>query len=416
MNEERLILNKLLDKYEQSIHFSQPGQSTRRVMLKPERNDIPEYEFQNAGIRDQFNNALNELKESHLIQITWLKGRGNMVAKEIWLNLDMIDAAYTRAYRQPLRIRLSALCALLESAAGRVSTNWLKTHLTHRAEQLQETGKISGMYKKGEHFLKELLSAMEHYDRLSGADITMRAFSIACYSDSKRFERIYRDAFLAEMRLAHPGLRDLLTYQELSLREQLDYLGIHARPEIFEFSGPLVIETALGQCDLSVISGSALTSYAARSILRIHGNHIAHIIFIENKTNYDEYIEKSRRKDELVVYHGGFMSHQKKAFFRQIALSVAEDIQIHFWADIDLGGFKMYQQLRSVIPQLEPWRMSASDVERYAVQGLERSPLYLLELKKYQRLPDAAMFCDSIDAILSCGRTIEQESMLNELP
>ena len=415
MNEEKLILNKLLDKYEQSIHFSQPGHSTRRVMLKPERNDLPEYEFQNIGVRDNFNTALENLKKSGLINVAWLKGRAHLVANEIWLNLDMIDEAYSKACRHPLRTQLSALCVLLKSTAGRVSADWLKIHLTYKAKHLQESGKVSGVYKKGEQYLKELLTAIEHYDKLAGADITMRAFSIACYSDSKRFERVYRDAFLAEMRLAHPALRELLTYQELSQREQLDYLGIHVRPEIFEFAGPIVIETALGQCDLSVMSGCALTSATALSILRIHGERIARILFIENKTNYDEYIKKDRHNDELVIYHGGFMSSQKKAFFKLIALFAADDVQVHFWADIDLGGFKMFHQLKSIIPGLKPWKMGNKDVEMYAAQGLERSQAYMLELKNYQRLPEAAIFSNSIDAILLYGRTIEQESMLTEL-
>ncbi len=58
--------------------------------------------------------------------------------------------------------------------------------------------------------------------------------------------------------------------------------------------------------------------------------------------------------------------------------------------------------------------MSKQDVEMYAPQGLERSPKYLRELKKYQNLPETAIFSNTIDAIIACGRTIEQESMLME--
>jgi hypothetical protein len=37
-------------------------------------------------------------------------------------------------------------------------------------------------------------------------------------------------------------------------------------------------------------------------------------MLIENKTNYDEYIEKARRSDELVLFHGGFLSPQKRSW------------------------------------------------------------------------------------------------------
>lgn len=412
MNEETLILNSLLDKYEKSKHFSQPGHSKQRVLLKPERNDLKEYDFQNIVVRDRFNAALERLKASALIHVTWLKGREHLVASEIWLNLDMLDDAYAVACRQPLRAQLFSLCQLLESASKRVSSAWLKAHLADKKELLLQSNKISGLYKKGEQFLAELLVALEYYDKLAGTDTTMRAFSIVCYHDSKRFERVYRDSFLAEMRTAHPGLKELLAYHELSPREQLDYLGIHVRPEIFEFCGAIQLETPLGQCDFSALNGCALTSTATSSVLRIQSGSIARILFIENKTNYDEYIEKERQQDELVVYHGGFMSAQKKSFFKKIALSAASDTQIHFWADIDLGGFKMFYHLNAIIPQLEPWRMSGKDVEQYSAQGLERSQEYLHTLKIYQHLPEAELFSDAINAILSCGRTIEQESML----
>ena len=42
MTEQGIILNRLLDKYENSKHLLAPGASTRRVMLKVEKKDIPE--------------------------------------------------------------------------------------------------------------------------------------------------------------------------------------------------------------------------------------------------------------------------------------------------------------------------------------------------------------------------------------
>lgn len=43
MTEQGIILNRLLDKYENSKHLLAPGTSTRRVMLKVEKKDFPEY-------------------------------------------------------------------------------------------------------------------------------------------------------------------------------------------------------------------------------------------------------------------------------------------------------------------------------------------------------------------------------------
>ena len=52
MTEQRMILNRLLDKYENSRHLSEPWASTRRVMLRVEKKELPEYLYEDAAIRD----------------------------------------------------------------------------------------------------------------------------------------------------------------------------------------------------------------------------------------------------------------------------------------------------------------------------------------------------------------------------
>ena len=88
MTEQGIILNRLLDKYENSKHLLAPGASTRRVMLKVEKKDIPEYIYEDAVIRDTYNEAASELEKKHLVQLEWVKGRP--VLSAIVLCLDQI--------------------------------------------------------------------------------------------------------------------------------------------------------------------------------------------------------------------------------------------------------------------------------------------------------------------------------------
>ena len=66
MTEQSVILNRLLDKYENSKHLSEPGTSTRRVMLRIEKKELPEYLYEDAAIRDSYNEAALELEKQHL--------------------------------------------------------------------------------------------------------------------------------------------------------------------------------------------------------------------------------------------------------------------------------------------------------------------------------------------------------------
>ena len=86
MTEQGIILKRLLDKYENSKHLLAPGASARRVMLKVEKKDIPEYIYEDAVIRDAYNEAALELEKKHLVQVEWVKGRP--VLSAVVLRLD----------------------------------------------------------------------------------------------------------------------------------------------------------------------------------------------------------------------------------------------------------------------------------------------------------------------------------------
>lgn len=417
MNEAKLILNRLLDKYEQSAHFSEPGRSNRRVLIKTTGNCLPEYDYQDVNIRDAFNSAIRDLIEKDVVFAEWLPGRKQFVVNEIWLNLERVETAYILAERQPLQSQIDEYCNLLKASVEHVNTPWIKTFLSTQAEKLSFANHLFGLYKKEHSHFKDILNALQHYDRLDYSGMTMRAFSIACYHDSKYFEKNIRDDFLSIAREYCPPLAGLLADHALSDREQLACLGIYARPEIYEFAGPLSIETEEGICDYSPLSrfGCAVTSTLVFGIRRLHMDNVHRIIFIENKTNYDEYIEKARRNDELVVFHGGFQSPQKKKLILHIVSSCPVHTEYSFWADIDLGGFKMFEQLKSLVPDLVPWKMGATEVERYASLGLKRNNRYMKELESYLASPNGALFADTIKALLLYDITIEQEVMLNDL-
>ena len=138
------------------------------------------------------------------------------------------------------------------------------------------------------------------------------------------------------------------------------------------------------------------------------------ITLIENKTNYDEYLLTEKSEDELVLYHGGFLSPQKKKFYKKLSLAVHVDIEISFWADIDLGGFKMFEKLQAIFPGLSPMRMSAEDVAKYHVSGKVRGADYLAQLRDCLREKKYPLFSETITQILTYGVTIEQEVFLEE--
>lgn len=412
MTEQSVILNRLLDKYENSKHLSEPGTSTRRVMLRIEKKELPEYLYEDAAIRDSYNEAALELEKQHLVQLKWVKGCP--VLSAVILCLDRIIPCYAAAERVHPRVRAKQVSDAVRIALAGVAVPWIMAWKEDVCKSADEQMKVPAFCKKDDASLRDLLGALRGYAALSGS-ITMRAFSSRCFSDTKYFERNVRDLFLTIARKYGTELALACDENKLGEREQLAFLGIYARPELYELAGNCTIQTSQGSiCIGAAPYGLALPSTLVDFIMEIDLTAIRSITFIENKTNYDAYVMSEKQPEELVVYHGGFLSPKKKRLIASIAHAASETTKIRFWADIDTGGFRMFRHLQELIPSLTPMRMSGEFVDSFHEYGLARSEEYLSSLRIDMENGKYPLFQDAIEQILDYGVTIEQETFLNE--
>ena len=411
-----IIISHLLDKYENSKHLREPGVSNKRVMLRVEsaKKDFPEYDYQDASVRDAFNSSAISLEDSGLITIEWVKGRP--VISCLILNLEKVMDCYCLIGRTHPKNYAIKVASTIKESLPNVKTSWIRDWRENICAAAIQEFKLPSYCQKDTSLLEDLLIAFGVYDALRGDTITIRAFSSKCYHDTKYFERNVRESFLRIARQYDSDLSLACEQSELGVRDQLAYLGIYARPELYELAGEVRIYTKAGTIDLCAAGayGIALPSTIVDFITSINLENIGRITFIENKTNYDEYLLSEWHKDELVVYHGGFLSPHKKKLFLKIGAGMKSDCAVHFWGDIDLGGFQMYSQLQKLIPALLPMRMSGDDVRKYYQSGLTRPATYLEGLKNARNNQEFPEFEESIDEILKHGVTIEQEVFLSK--
>ena len=413
MREAQVILNRLLDKFENSKHLSEPNTSRRRVMLRIDKKELPEYQYEDAAVRDAYNAAAQELEQQALICLEW--ARKQSVLSAIVLNLEQVTRCYEWADRVHPRKRAEEVANLVMQELEDNSIPWITAWRDAVCAQAQNSMKVPSFCKENDCQLRDLLLTFRWYATLSGS-ITMRAFSSQCFRDTKYFERNVRELFLSIARKYNTQLAAACTEAELGERDQLAFLGVYARPELYELSGDCTILLQKGELQLSAAEpyGVALPSTLVPGIVGIDLKNIQCITFIENKTNYDEYLLAEKQPAELVVYHGGFLSPQKKKLFEKLASAAEETTKIRFWADIDLGGFCMFKNLQTVFLHLESMRMAGSFVERYHKNGLKRSEQYLKKLEEERDAGEYPLFADAIDKILQYGVTIEQEIFLEQ--
>ena len=411
---EVVILSHLLDKYERSKHLFQSSASGRGVMLKIglRKKAFPEYDYENASIRDAWNTAAIHLEQEGLIQNEWVKGRP--VLSCIRLNLNRVMDCYRLIGRTHPKELAMQVASLIREQLADASTCWIVAWRNQICADAQSEYSVPSYCKDDLSALEDLLKALAAYDTMQGETTTMRAFSSKCYHDTKYFERNVRDLFLRTAQKYDIVLSQLSTQESLGTRDQLAYLGIYARPELYELAGDIVVHTETGSIHFCAATpyGLALPSTAVNHIPSIDLTQIQRIVFIENKTNYDEYLLSELTQGTLAVYHGGFLSPQKKKLFQKLGEAVQTNCDVFFWADIDLGGFQMFAQLQQLIPSLKPLRMSGSDVDKYHTTGLTRSAPYLDHLKSALAHQEYPLFTEAIQEILKYGVTIEQEAFL----
>ena len=412
--ERELILERLLDKYENSKHLLQPGCSTRRVMLRTEKRELPEYQYENATVRDAYNAAARALEKENLVCLEWTPNRS--VLAIISLNLQEVLRAYQMVGRIHPQKKAEQVCALLKENLAGMRTGWIAAWGRDVQATAADTFRLPAYCAQGLTFFKELVIVFLRFDALQGQAITMRAFSTLCFQNSKRFEREFREEFLRIARRYDGDLAELCNREKPGMRDQLAYLGIYARPELYELSGQCALLTQKGRLEISALfpHGLAIPSTAVDELIGFDLHDIQKIVFIENKTNYDAYLQTELTPEQMVIYHGGFLSPQKRKLVQKLAACIPDNVTVVFWADIDLGGFQMFSHLQALLPALKPMRMSAEDVKRYAKYGLERPQAYLNHLKELWQAGAFPLFEGAIRQILQCRVTIEQEIFLTE--
>ena len=109
MTEQSIILSRLLDKFENSKHLSDPGTSHRRVMLRVDKKELPEYRYEDATTRDAYNEAARMLEAKQLVQLEWIKGRPLLSA--VVLNLEQVILCYTELGRVHPKTRANHIAA-----------------------------------------------------------------------------------------------------------------------------------------------------------------------------------------------------------------------------------------------------------------------------------------------------------------
>ena len=399
---ERQILALLLDKYERSGKAK--GIDTGRRIIIREKDAPDFFHYSTAEEKKNVIHALESLNSENILTFSYIPGEENYLIDKIVLNEESLEKAYRIAGRKPRETFISSLLCDISSTASNISENNIRNFLLCEQMRIREKSSIDRRYfTEDAQRNKNLLKALS---ALAGnsTPLTKRVFSSRVFDDSKKFEKETEADVLKVLRAIYSK-----TYTD---DELLAAYSITKYPEIIEFRGHVRIFFKNGNSiDFSPLThGAYINSETVYEIEKIQIN-AKHVITIENKANYIDWIEKHKDKDEIVIWHGGFYSPAKGIFMKLI--SACEPAWFHF-GDIDISGFRIFRRLReSIAINAIPYMMDRDTLISNIGKAQKADDSYLKELEKLLEDNAFSIFHETIKTMIEYRvRLLEQENLI----
>lgn len=413
MKYQTLILEKLIEKYERR----KPSTTImRKVAFRMQDESKLIQALEHAEEKEQFLTALDILKKRGLIDYSWLRFEVGNIVERVWLILD--DDKIRESYNMIGRIPRGDIVGLLKELLLRsiekmkVSDDEIRSFLEKQLEKIKKNLSITRFFTEDNDINEDILECLVYLSQ-NKQEIQERVMSSLLYGDSKYFERHIKAKVLSVLRAINKEKGE-----ELSDEELLGEKGLVKWPEVLEFTGKLVVRFKQGECiDFSsLIFGAYINSHTVAMLDKVFLSEVRKVIFIENKANYVWYISQKKPEDELILYHGGFYSPIKGKWFKLIYEACnqsLEPVEYYHWSDIDLGGFRLFNRLKTeIIPSIVPFMMDVETLEANRHKGKPMKESYRKLLKEIRDDYRFEEFKTLIERMLELNIRLEQEQLL----
>ena len=393
------IINALLDKYEKSKAFKG---GKRRIILTPHKDSRLFLMLESPSDRRPFLEAIAFLEEECIAG--YERDRDDDSYPSL-IYLDVDAESIARAYAYSGRIDRHSLIENLSQKISRteavIPEGSIKSYL--QAVLFKTEKQVIPRPFSGASLDDDILKALS-FMASNEDEIMERVMSLKLYGDSKHFEKNVRPSVLSILRRIRTEERD---------EELLSAYSVVRYPEEFMFSGNLSIEFDDERInDFSALNGSvAITSTDVERAVGCSSSNIRRIITIENKANYIHWVS-NKANDELIIFLGGFFSPAKGRFLSLIHKSFPKAEYRHT-GDIDIGGFRIFTQLKALIQEVTPFMMDEDTLENY-MDSAEKitDEDYLRSLEALLSDESYSVFHSLISLMIKMRVRLEQEAFL----
>lgn len=404
---EAEILGALLDRLERSRHAKAPGSSKRRVFLRCDRRELPDYwNDSSADYRWRIHQAVERLAAAGVVVPRWVRGREGRELERIDLELARVGEAYRLAGRIPPWERRQRLIDVVDRWSW-PEGDWRERFRQELLSALESGGPFPAGLRRDleEPVLADLLRSLDGLGRIEG-DVPRRVFSLQELGDSKRLE----EAVLPHLRRVLAAYHPLAGEEDDGAGDLLERVGLVPHPRPVLVAGPVSLVSPSGkEVDLGAFQpyvGVPPTMLDAPVV----GGCATQVVTVENLTSFHQ-LAAMRPADWVVVYLGGFAAGPGLRFLRRLAEGMPGAAFYH-WGDIDLGGFRIFAFLRRAIGiAIQPYRMDEATFRAHLHLARPFGSRYRSALEGLLADDEYAVFYGVVGAMLEAGCRLEQESV-----
>lgn len=401
-NDLAMIMDMLLDRYERSRHYREPGASPRGVFIRYDRATMPDYWDERRGDRRaELNQATRELAARGLVRV-----RASAYSREeierVDLDVSRVSEAYAVAGRIPRRRQEAELARTAEGWGARWPdpADW-RRQFCERVETAVQTGEPlpAGLRHDSGALLEELCRVLEYLGPSGLAEeVPRRIFSQRALGDSKRFEAIQGSV----VRLLREFWSGALPADD---RDALAELGVVENPQHVFIAGPVVLD-GLNVGAVGAEIGLPTVFVERCKVTSVEADTV---ITVENLTSFHQLVRCLPART-VAVYLGGYHNRVRRRMLLKLAEAGVD--QFRHWGDIDLGGFGIFVHLRRVtgLP-LTPWLMDEETFRSHADRGKTFGDGYRRKLEALLKDPEYECFYQAMGEMLEVERTVEQEAV-----
>ena len=403
------ILNKLLDRYENSLLYTGKNQVNITIALPIQKSVLPEYFDETSLQYDVIHEQLEVLEEKGYIRLVWKHKKRGHILEKCELVTEAADAAYVYLRRTPRTEReqkIKEICYAYRGKAKELDDflRWVETRLS-AGESVQKYANVDNP---------------EEFDRLCGLiwriltntkESFLREFSVQYYHDSKLVEKEIEKAVGIILHFTHnDGLKDL------EEAEVLEEFNIYKNPSwiMLKGAGSFRVENVDSEASVihmrSVPGGIGIANGDINKIEWSREIEIHKILTIENLTTFHRW-KLSGEEDSatLCIYLGGYHNRTKRQFLKNL-YDVYPQAEYYHFGDIDCGGFRIWKDLceKTGIP----FRLLGMDCDTYRRYLKFGKDLTELDKKTLQRMLEDPFFegqRELFQMMLEKGKKLEQE-------